>query len=192
MAYINNLWTTLQPVNTQIWISRRLSCCTKVIPSQVSHQLTCSFTWYNHNLKNLESQHSIYFKMFITCLNKWPRVLLKESFLDSLIWLLRLWISLQMYFKMKEKNAELLLNQSLMLSKTIFSQMITIIFKTELISYLNKNNNQYKTNNNQMHNKIQEQASRFKAPSKAMLIKIKEVTYSLERSEQESMPTSNS
>lgn len=93
---------------------------------------------------------------------------------------------------MKEKSAELLLNQSLMLSKTIFSQMITIIFKTELISYLNKNNNQYKTNNNQMHNKIQEQASRSKEPSKAMLIKIKEVTCSLERLEQESMPTLNS
>jgi len=92
---------------------------------------------------------------------------------------------------MKEKRLEVLLNQLLILSKTIFSLMIMIIFKIEQILFLNKSKTIPRINHN---NKINLLVNKFQMQLKetATIIKIEEVIYLLRKLEPELMLISSS
>jgi hypothetical protein len=83
------------------------------------------------------------------------------------------------------------LNQLLILSKTIFSLMIMIIFKIEQILFLNKSKTILRINHN---NKINLLVNKFQMQLKetATIIKIEEVIYLLRKLEPELMLISSS
>jgi hypothetical protein len=91
---------------------------------------------------------------------------------------------------MKEKKQEQLLKLLLIVNKTIFSQMIMIIYKTGLTLYLNNKSYLHKAT---FLVKMQEQVLMVKIVLLRQILQVKtrEAIYSLERSEQESMLTLN-
>ena len=93
---------------------------------------------------------------------------------------------------MREKKQEQLLKLLLIVNKTIFSQMIMIIYKTGLTLYLNNKSYLHKaTFLVKMQEQVQVLMVKIVLLRQILQVKTREAIYSLERSEQESMLTLN-